>query len=432
MRRELPALSEHRWLRFATFFGFYLVQGFPIGLISVAFPAWLIQRDIDKAAVASFVAITGLPWAFKLVAGPFMDRFAFPPMGIRRPWVMGAQTLLAAAGCSLFFLHDPHGQFWMLTVACTVMNALAAFQDVAVDGMAITVLKEDERGRANSFMVGGQVTGYSLTGAASVPLLNHYGIPAAGLLTAAAVGCIGMLALLFRERPGERLLPWTRGEAHPDAPKPLRDTPQLFRDVYRLLLLPMSILLVLVEGTYRALEGVSLVWWPDLAIKGFGYSDEQFAFWNSTGSIIAAAVGVPVGFLVDRIGARRGIFIGLLSNAVLYLVLWAAITHLREPHLAVAAMTAASIGSQWMFISTVSVFMNICGVKVAATQFAIYMALSNLARSGGAKIYPPVSEWFGTNGIFLFMAAGYLVALALLVPFNLERHRRRLAALGET
>ena len=89
--------GESRWVRIATFTSLYFAQGIPIGLLDIAMPAWMAAQDFSNSAIARFVAVVALPWAFKLIAGPFMDRFQYRPMGRRRPWVMGAQTGLVLA-----------------------------------------------------------------------------------------------------------------------------------------------------------------------------------------------------------------------------------------------------------------------------------------------------------------------------------------------
>jgi PAT family beta-lactamase induction signal transducer AmpG len=78
-------LGESRYLRFGSFALFYVAQGLPIGLISIALPAWLAGEGATAADIATFVSIASLPWGLKLFAGPFMDRFSFLPMGRRRP-----------------------------------------------------------------------------------------------------------------------------------------------------------------------------------------------------------------------------------------------------------------------------------------------------------------------------------------------------------
>ena len=78
-------LAENRVLRFASFAVFYIAQGIPLGLLTVALPAWLAEQDVEASDIAYFISISTLPWAFKLIAGPIMDRYSFLAMGRRRP-----------------------------------------------------------------------------------------------------------------------------------------------------------------------------------------------------------------------------------------------------------------------------------------------------------------------------------------------------------
>jgi PAT family beta-lactamase induction signal transducer AmpG len=70
--------------------------------------------------------------------------------------------------------------------------------------------------------------------------------------------------------------------------------------------------------------------------------------------------------------------------------------------------------------------MSICWPKVAATQFAIYMAWSNLCRSFGAKAYGELSPWLEAGQETLIMAGLSLTGALLLVFLQLDRHRERL------
>ncbi|MDA0979348.1 MAG: hypothetical protein O3B72_12370, partial [Proteobacteria bacterium] len=68
----------------------------------------------------------------------------------------------------------------------------------------------------------------------------------------------------------------------------------------------------------------------------------------------------------------------------------------------------------------------ICWDRVSATQFAIYMAWANLARSIGAWIYGQASPWLETPEVFLVMGLSALVAALLLLMVNLDQHRERI------
>jgi len=96
-------LTESRALRFFSFTVFYLAQGLPFGLVLYALPAFLAERGWEIGAITSFVAVAQLPWSFKLLAGPMMDRFSLLAMGRRRPWVIFSQLALVLVGVAFMF-----------------------------------------------------------------------------------------------------------------------------------------------------------------------------------------------------------------------------------------------------------------------------------------------------------------------------------------
>ena len=170
-------LSQSRYLRYFSFTILYIAQGFPFGLVTVALPAFLLERGATPAAVGGFVGGAMLPWTFKWLAGPMMDRFTFLAMGRRRPWVLIAQLGLALTGLAFAFFPAALDDLVMLTALCFVLNCFGATQDVAVDGMAMDVLPEDEHGRANGFMAFGQAAGISGSATISAFVLKSFGLP---------------------------------------------------------------------------------------------------------------------------------------------------------------------------------------------------------------------------------------------------------------
>jgi hypothetical protein len=76
--------------------------------------------------------------------------------------------------------------------------------------------------------------------------------------------------------------------------------------------------------------------------------------------------------------------------------------------------------------------MTICWLPVAASQFAIYMSLSNLARSVGSGLFAPVADGFDVNGQFLLISTLMALAFVIVLFFRLEPHRLRLRMLDET
>ena len=407
-----------------------MAQGVPIGLFSIALPAWLVQQGADVADIATLAAITGLPWGFKLIAGPFMDRFTFLPMGRRRPWVLAAQFGLTLSLLSLALVYDPLGRFWTLVAIGFVINTFAALQDVAVDGMAIDVLPENERGRANAFMAFGQVIGFSGFGALDGALLARYGLPVAAVVSTLAVGLILLFATLVREREGEKLLPWTAGATYPQQAQPALSITAIFRDLLRVLLLPMSLLLVGVEFLFRASAGVTLSILPIFAVQELGYTSQQYAYWIGALGALGAFVGIFVGPAIDRFGVRPLAAAGLLGGGLVMVVFALSRPLWGDTLFVVGTLGLLQILNQAVFIAMIASFMSICWARVAATQFAIYMSLANLSRSIGAGFFALVATQISTVQT-MYLIGGLLLAGGLGIRFfDAIAHQTRLAGLG--
>lgn len=425
-------LAESRVLRFASFAIYYIAQGLPIGLLSIALPAWLSEQGVAATDIAYFIAISGLPWAFKLVAGPIMDRFSFLAMGRRRPWIVSSQIGLLIAMVVLSLVPDPVNQIELLTWAAFAVNCFAAVQDVAVDGMAIDILPEDERGRANSFMAFGQVSGYAASGALSALALVEFGLFGAGLFQTLGLLLIFVWGVVVRERKGERLLPWTEGAALPRSVTLQADNwLTIVNDLRLVFFLKASLIMIAVTGCWRIAAGFWLVSAPVIVTQDLGYESTIYSYWTSTFSLIAAVLGLLLGPVIDKFGAKRMLMAALIAYGLTFLVAGSSVALWTVPvfTLSVAAMEA--MATQAIFISFIALHMSICWNKVSATQFAIYMAWANLGRSLGAKIYGSIEPALDQGEALLMMGGLAFLGAAILMLIRLKEHDERIAIISE-
>ncbi len=423
-------LAENRYLRFASFAVYYIAQGLPIGLISIALPAWLAQQGVATGDIAQFVAISGLPWGFKLLAGPIMDRFSFLAMGRRRSWVVAAQFGLVFAMITLALVPDPVHNIFLLTWAAFGVNCFSAIQDVAVDGMAIDVLPADERGRANSFMAFGQVAGYSISGAISAAALISFGLVGAALLLTFGIGFIFIWGILVRERRGEKLLPWTKGEASGRSIQlQAENWRSILGNLNRVLFLKASLMLIIVTFGWRMAAGFWLVAAPVIVVQELGIESTQYSYWTSMMGAIAAVAGLALGPVIDRIGAKSVFVIALIGLGITYLVAGFTVPFWTLAYFPLVILCLEAMFGQAIFISFIALHMTICWNKVSATQFAIYMAWSNLARSIGASIYGQLEGDLARGQEFHIMGISVLIAAFLLSRVRIRKHERYLEKL---
>ena len=172
-------LTENAIIRYLTFSALYLAQGIPEGITFFAIPAWLAMNDKTPVEIASFVAVIGIPWSFKILVAPLMDRFTILSMGKKRPWVIFGQLGLIVSFLSIGLVHDPLNNLNGLMITGFFISFFGAFQDVATDGMAIDIVPINQQARANGLMWGSKVIGTSLSLVIGTTLINLIGFSAA-------------------------------------------------------------------------------------------------------------------------------------------------------------------------------------------------------------------------------------------------------------
>jgi len=381
--RPSLALTEHRNLRFLVVFILYVAQGLPLGLFYYALPSWQAQNGASAAAVGGVLAMTSLPWSLKLINGVVMDRFAYLAMGRRRPWVIAGQLAIVLGLLTLAWVNPAAQDAALLGAFAFAINVATTVQDVAIDGMAIDVIPDSEFGRANGFMFGGQAVGISIGAALSGYLIAQYGIAAAMLALAGLVGSILLVVIAIRERPGERLLPWSEGAASViNLDRHIGAFGPIFRGLMTamfkrptLIFLPA---LLLSGAAYGLFVGLA----PLFGANVLGWGEDVYSGWSGQANLAAGVAGAVVfGFVAERWGARR-MFVGAhLLTAVTAAILlslqpnWAAPTILI---VAIFAFTAIQVLQQ---VTLSAVAMRCCAPAVAATQFSLFMAVSNLGIS---------------------------------------------------
>ena len=430
-RRTLPALTESSLLRYVVLTALYAAQGVPYGLLIVAVPAYLAQRGVSAAAIGGYIGIVLLPASLKLFYGPIMDRWSFLPMGRRRPWVLVGQVGILACFVAMALLPDPAEELTGLMALGFAIYFFTMFQDVATDGMAIDVVPVEEQPRANGFMWGGVTIGIAATTAAGAWVMSAVGFDTAVLIAAGLVACIFLFPLLLRERPGERLLPWTTGQPSEKAQElQLEGWSDIGRSLWRAVALPASLIGAASLFVYRLGVGLSTATLPVLTVQELGWADTSYSSLSATGYLLSGVLGMVVGgALAARLGRERtitlvGIVLAVAALAFALLpLLWPIRTVMSAYILVWLALDVL------ITIAFLSLAMALCGKRVAATQFAIYMAVSNLGLSGGSALVGPLETVIGYRGIFFSVVVCTLAAIVLLQFLNLRAHRRRMRVL---
>lgn len=400
------ALSEHRNLRFVTLFLLYVAQGLPFGLIDYGLPAWLVQNGASAAAIGGVLAMIILPWTFKLAYGFIMDRYAFLAMGRRRPWIIVGQFGLVVALVAMAIANPGVQQIGLIAALAFAMGLASAFQDVAVDGLAVDILPADEIERVNGYMFGGQAIGVAAGAAISGYLIAYHGLPAAALSLAAIIAAILMLVLVVRERPDERLLPWTKGTAsqrnldlHLGAFWPI------IRSLFAAMFTRQTLILIPAFLTASAAWGIFLGLAPLFATNILGWEKAVYSAWSGQANLVAGLVCVFIfGAAASHLGARR-LFIGCaLITSVCAAVMVALQGIWTNPAVFIGAIFLFTSLTFLRSVTGGSLAMRLCTPAVAATQFAVFMAIFNLGRTIASASLGWLDSLGGIPAMFAAMA----------------------------
>jgi MFS transporter, PAT family, solute carrier family 33 (acetyl-CoA transportor), member 1 len=154
--------SSDRWSIFWLIL-LYTLQGVPMGM-SAVFPLIMKERGATYSDLA-ILSMCSWPFALKLLWAPIVDGTRLPGYGRRKSWLVPCQLLI---GVILYYLSNEYEtlvnehQVWTLTYVFFALYFLAATQDIAVDGWALTMLSESAVGYAGTCNSVGQSAGYFL------------------------------------------------------------------------------------------------------------------------------------------------------------------------------------------------------------------------------------------------------------------------------
>ncbi len=422
-------LSTHKRWRTATLFALYAAQGAPEGLLYVALPAWLAAQGEDAAAIGGYIAIILLPWSFKLINGALMDRFTLQEMGRRRPWILGAQFILVASLLTLAIGSVSSPTIALFSVVGFAINLAAAFQDVAIDGMAIDLIPESERGQANGVMWGGKTLGLATSSAVSSLLIAWSGPAAASVAIAVFVAAAMCFPLLSLERPMEQRFPWSGGVAADKKPLYPQRLGAVLSELLSAMLRPEAAVFGLAIVVAFAAYGIKTAISPVLAVKVLSWPEETFGYLASAANLVGGVFGLLLsGYLTDRVGAFRTAVSATVLMCALHGVMALAAGHWTTIGLFAGYYIAHALVFVLLSVSVYATAMSLAKPRIGATHFAAFMALLNLGTSWGAQLFGQIEGHWGYVGSFA--AASLLCAggAALLAAAAWFRTRSVLAA----
>ena len=396
--------------RVITLSALYVAQGVPWGFITVTMVTFLAAEGADAGDLAYLLTLGTLPWSFKFLWGPIIDRFQIPELGRRRPWILIAQTGMVALLVTMLLVPDLTNNIPLLGALFFVYNVFTALQDVSTDALAVDVLQSHEFERVNSYMFTAKSLGGIIGGAGLGTIIGIVGIKGAFLIQIPILIIIMMVPFFMRERPGEKRFPWDEGdtaevvEEAEELTNDTRDFAVIFGNI-KTALSVRSAQLGIAVSLMISLAFILIPILPLLFLQELGWSQEEFNATKGGIILVATMLGAMAGGELGRRFGGKSMLMYAAVAASLTTLVWGMFDNLwSEGWFMMLVWLIHTFLWSIVSICAYSLMMRVTWAEVGGTQFTGYMAMMNLSAIMGYQLAPVFAERYNYQTIFYIAA----------------------------
>ena len=411
----MPSVSKLTWkqalfsrrMLICVFTGFS--SGLPLFILITLIPAWLRSEHVDLKSIGLF-ALIQLPFTWKFLWSPLLDRFSFPLLGRRRGWMLTTQVLLLVS-IPLYGLFTPTIDLWAIAYLSAVVAFFSASQDIVLDAFRREILSDAELGLGTSVHVNAYRISGLVPGSLSLILADHLSWSSVFAITAMFMlpGLVMTLAVREPVIPGGT--PRTLREA---VVEPFHEFIERSGWKWALLVLAFIFLYKLGDSMATALAT------PFYLDMGFSMSEigliaKHAALWPA---VIGGLLG---GIWMLKIGINRGLWIfGVVQ--VLAILGFALLSHFPQDKLMLAAVISfEALGVGLGSAAFVAYIARTTNPLYTATQFALFTSLAAVPRTIINSATGWIVEQTGWFNFFLLCSLLALPGMLLLfkiAPWN--------------
>jgi MFS transporter, PAT family, beta-lactamase induction signal transducer AmpG len=385
-------------------------SGLPLALTAGTLQAWMTVEGVDLKTIGIF-ALVGLPYTWKFLWAPVMDRFVPPFLGRRRGWILMTQFALMA-GIAAMGSTDPKSAPWALAALAVFVAFASASQDIVFDAYRTDVLREPERGIGAAVSVLGYRVAMLVSGA--MALIFAGGGDFFGWFTITGLGWrntywimagllfIGAAAVLLAPEPEKQVVP----------PRSLQEA--LIEPLREFFSRPGAWMLLALIVLYKLGDAFAASLSTAFLIRGAGFSPAEVGAVNKGMGLVATIVGVLFGgAMMVTLGLFRSLLMFGVAQAFSNLMfMWVALAG-KNYAVMTAAVAVENICGGMGTTAFVALLMALCNQRFTATQFAL---LSALASFGRVYVGPAAGYATDPSGLGMAWAPFYLLTFFTALP----------------
>ena len=345
-------------------------SGLPLWLLINLLPAWLRSEKVDLTSIGLFTLMQ-LPYTWKFLWSPLMDRYALPILGRRRGWMLITQIALLAS-IPLFGALEPRTDLWTIAWLAAIVAFLSASQDIVLDAYRRELLPDPELGLGNSIHVQAYRVSSLVPGALALVLADHIAWQSVFMLTALFMlpGIVNTLAVA--EPKLARRAPRTLAEA---VVEPFHEF--VTRAGWRQAALILAFIFLYNLGASMA-TALATPFYLDM---GFTKSDIGLIAKNA-GLWASVAGGLLGGLWMIRLGINRALW--LFGGVQLASILgFALLAHEQRADRVLLALVIGfeALGVGLATAAFIAFIARTTDARYTATQFALFTSLAVVPRT---------------------------------------------------
>lgn len=372
-------------------FGF--ASGLPLALTGSTLQAWLTTAGVDLQTLGA-LSLVGLPYLYKFLWAPLLDRYGLGALGRRRGWLVLTQLLLAGL---LFGLSgaDPARNLEFIVWLVVLLALVSATQDIVVDAWRAEILSPADRGLGSGLSVAGYRVAMIVSGAGALLVADRVGFGPAFMLLAGLMAALALCSLV--------------------APEPARDAApptELWTDfraaLAGLLARPGIVWLAAFIALYKLGDAFAGSLSMSFFLRGQGFSlTEIGTTYKLLGMVASILGGICGGLWMPRLGLYRALlWFGVLQAVTNIGFLLLAMG--GKSWLGMVVVVALENFSGGMGTSVlVALMVGLCAREFTATHFALLSALASLSR----VLIGPLAGDIAVVGWVEFFAASLVLAI---------------------
>ncbi len=374
--------------------GLYFAEGAPFGLLFVLMPVFLRLEGVGLKEIG-LLSLLSLFWSAKPLWAYLVDS-----LGEYRHWIMASWLMIMGAALIL--------GLWPLAgvlIGALVLLAFAgANQDIAIDGLTITILKEEELGVANGIRVAAYRLALILTGGGLVAASEIFSWKEVFFLFGALF--LALMPLLSSRISGDNIRPpQKRSGVRQTVSSALKDL------LSRPGIIPAGLFILLFKLGDTTMGPMVHPFWVD---SGFSRAEIGLIS-GSLGTALSITGALVGGVITSRIGLGRSLVVLGASQALSNLGYALAAAAGATRALVYSASALESFTGGLGTAPFLAYLMAMCDRNTAASQYALLSTFFALTRSISGAISGWLAESFGYASFFLLTFFLALPGL-LLVP----------------